>query len=65
MKPKEFHLSGEQAEQLERIAVGNKVTPSDLVSLAVDALIAEANLHKGWLPIPQALTSALKTSSPR
>jgi len=52
MKSKEFRLSSEQAQALERIARDNHARPADLVSLAVDALIAEASLHQGWLPLP-------------
>jgi hypothetical protein len=52
MKPKEFRLSVKQTEALERIAKENHATPADLASLAVDALIAEAARHEGWLPLP-------------
>ena len=54
MNSKEFRLSLEQSQALERIAVENHALPADLVALAVDALIAEAALHQGWLPLPKA-----------
>ena len=53
MNSKEFRLSLEQTQALERIALGNHALPADLVVLAVDALIAEAALHQGWLPLPE------------
>lgn len=53
MISKDFRLSLEQTRALERIAVENHALPADLVVLAVDALIAEAALHKGWLPLPE------------
>ena len=52
MNSKEFRLSVEQTQALERIAEENHAAPDDLVALAVDALIAEAALHQGWLPLP-------------
>lgn len=53
MNSKDFRLSLEQSQALERIAVENHALPADLVALAVDALIAEADLHQGWLPLPR------------
>ena len=47
-------FSVEQIKALERIARENHATPSTLVSLAVDALIVEADRHDGWLPLPDA-----------
>ncbi len=60
MKPKEFRLSGKQVAQLERIAAANRRPAADLISLAVDALIAEAARHDGWLPLPSEVAPSLK-----
>jgi len=66
MNSKEFRLSLEQTQALERIAVENHAAPADLVALAVDALIAEAALHQGWLPLPKVYaTCAHPTSAAR
>jgi len=46
-------LSIEQITALEHIAMENQATPASLVLLAVDALIAEAARHNGWLPLPK------------
>jgi len=51
-------ISLEQTEALERIARENNATTASLVSLAVDALIAEAARHEGWLPLPENLTQS-------
>jgi len=47
-------LSIEQINALEKIARENKTTPDTLVSLAVNALIAKAVRHEGWLPLPHS-----------
>jgi hypothetical protein len=63
MNSKEFRLSLEQTQALERIALENHALPADLVVLAVDALIAEAALHHGWLPLPEFLAPNIRTPS--
>lgn len=65
MKPKEFRLSGEQSARLERIAAVNGRPAAELIALAVDALIAEANRHGGWLPLPSGAVAAPQTPSVR
>ena len=61
MQPKDFRLSGEQNARLERIAAVNGCPAADLVSLAVDALIAEAARHGGWLPLPSEASATAET----
>lgn len=61
MNPKEFRLSEDQQERLDRIAAQNAISSSELVSLAVDALIREARRHQGRLPHFQIPKSALQT----
>ncbi|MDD5349812.1 MAG: hypothetical protein PHQ12_06340 [Chthoniobacteraceae bacterium] len=65
MKPKELRLSREQAVRLERIAAVNGCPADALVSLAVDALIAEAARHGGWLPLPSPASAAMETPPAR
>jgi hypothetical protein len=65
MTSKDFRLSGEQTARLERIAAMNGRPAAELVSLAVDALIAEAARHGGWLPLPSGASPAAETPSAR
>jgi len=65
MNSKEFRLSLEQTQALERIALENHALPADLVVLAVDALIAEAALHQGWLPLPEIPAPRVHTAPVR
>jgi len=51
-------FSLEQIEALDRIAKENHATSAHLVLLAVDAFIAEAARHDGWLPLPENLTQS-------
>jgi len=57
-------LSIEQITALEHIAMENQATPASLVSLAVDALIADAARHNGWLPIPKIPDASPMQPSP-